>query len=89
MLLLLGTATGVLMVAGAAAGARHRARTQLQRWVSPYNAQAQALRAVTRTAPTEFRPATGLVDLRAVPKRPEAQIFDLRRERALRTRTAV
>jgi hypothetical protein len=88
MMLLLGTAT-VLLVAGAAAGARHRARTHLHRWVSPYNAQAQALRAVTRTAPTEFRPAAGLVDLRAVPKRPEAKIFDLRRERALRTRTAV
>ncbi len=82
MMLLLGTATGVLVV-GAAAGARHRARN---RWVSPYTTLAAAMRVVTRTEENEFRQAAGLVDLQPAPHVPEAQVYDLRRERAVRAR---
>jgi predicted lysophospholipase L1 biosynthesis ABC-type transport system permease subunit len=80
MLLLLGTATGILAV-GAAAGARHRAR---HRWVSPYTTLASAMRVVTRTETTEFRPA-GLVALRPAPVVAEANVYDLRYERAVRS----
>jgi hypothetical protein len=71
MLLLLGTATGILVV-GAAAGARHRAR---HRWVSPYSDLASAMRVVTRTQTTEFRPS-GLVALRPAPVLPDAEVVD-------------
>jgi hypothetical protein len=81
MLFLLGTATGILGV-GAAAGAHYRAR---HRWVSPYTNLASAMRVVTRTEATEFRPS-GLVGLRPAPVVADAEVFDLRRERALRTR---
>jgi hypothetical protein len=84
MLLLLGTATGILAM-GAAAGVRHRAR---HRWVSPYTNLASAMRAVTRTEANEFRPA-GLVALRPAPVLPEAEVFDLGHERARRELTAV
>ncbi len=80
MLFLLGTATGILGV-GAAAGAHHRAR---HRWVSPYTNLASAMRVVTRTEATEFRPS-GLIGLRPAPVVPDAEVFDLRHERALRT----
>jgi len=83
MLFLLGTATGILG-AGVAAGARYRAR---HRWVSPYTNLASAMRVVTRTEATEFRPA-GLVALRPAPAVAEADVYDLRRERALRTHSA-
>jgi hypothetical protein len=79
MLLLLGTATGILVV-GAAAGARYRAR---HRWVSPYSDLASAMRAVTRTQATEFRPS-GLVALRPAPVLPEAEIVDFAAARELR-----
>jgi predicted lysophospholipase L1 biosynthesis ABC-type transport system permease subunit len=82
MLLLLGTATGIL-VAGAAAGARHRARN---RWVSPYTTLSAAMRVVTRTDASEFRQTAGLVGLQPAPHPPQAQVYDLRRERAIRTR---
>jgi hypothetical protein len=84
MLLLLGTATGILAV-GAAAGARYRAR---HRWVSPYTNLASAMRAVTRTEAHEFRPS-GLVALRPAPAAPKAEVFDLGHERARRELTAV
>jgi hypothetical protein len=84
MLFLLGTATGILGV-GAAAGAHYRAR---HRWVSPYTNLASAMRVVTRTEATEFRPA-GLVALRPAPVIPEAEVFDLGHERARRELTAV
>jgi hypothetical protein len=79
MVMLLGTTMGILVV-GAAAGARQRARS---RWVSPYTDLARAMRRVTRTETREFRPA-GLVALRPAPMVPEAEVFDLGRERALR-----
>jgi hypothetical protein len=79
MVLLLGTAIGVL-VTGAAAGARHRARN---RWVSPYASLASAMRAVTRTKASEFRP-TGLVALRPAPQPHRADVVDLGHARALR-----
>ena len=79
MVLLLGSTIGVLVV-GAAAGARHRAR---HRWVSPYTDLATAMRAVTRTEASEFRP-TGLVALRPAPTPPRADIVDLGSVRALR-----
>ena len=79
MELLLGTTIGVLMV-GAAAGARHRARP---RWVSPYTDLAAAMRAVTRTEASEFRPA-GLVALRPAPVPPRAEVVDLGAVRAVR-----
>jgi hypothetical protein len=72
MLLLLGTATGVLVV-GAAAGARYRAR---HRWVSPYSGLASAMRHVTRTEAMEFQPS-GLVSLRPAPVVPDAEVVDL------------
>ncbi len=81
MLLLLGTAMGILGL-GAAAGARHRAR---HRWVSPYTSLASAMRVVTRTEATEFRPS-GLVALQPAPVVPDAHVYDLRHERALRSR---
>jgi hypothetical protein len=81
MLLLLGTATGILG-AGAAAGARYRAR---HRWVSPYTNLASAMRVVTRTEATEFRPA-GLVALRPARVAADAEVYDLHHERALRSR---
>jgi hypothetical protein len=84
MLLLLGTATGILGV-GAAAGVRLRNR---HRWVSPYTTLASAMRHVTRTETTEFRPS-GLVTLSPAPIAPDAQVFDLRAERAQRQLTAV
>jgi predicted lysophospholipase L1 biosynthesis ABC-type transport system permease subunit len=77
MVLLLGTMAGVLVV-GAAAGARHRAR---HRWVAPYTDLARALRHVTRTEAAEFRPA-GLIALRPAPV---AEVVDLRQRRAVRT----
>jgi len=80
MVLLLGTAIGVLVV-GAAAGARHRAR---HRWVSPYAGLASAMRAVTRTEASEFRPTAGLVALRPALRVPHAEVVDLGRARALR-----
>ena len=82
MVLLLGTTVGILVV-GAAAGARHRAR---HRWVSPYAHLAGAMRKVTRTDEHEFHAAAGLIGLRPAPVTPEAEVFDLRRERALRQR---
>ena len=84
MLLVLGTATGILTV-GAAAGARYRAR---HRWVSPYTNLASAMRVVTRTETNEFRPS-GLVALRPAPAVPDADVFDLGHERARRELTAV
>jgi hypothetical protein len=84
MLLLLGTATGILG-AGVAAGARYRAR---HRWVSPYANLASAMRVVTRTEATEFRPS-GLVALRPATVTPDAEVYDLRRERAMRQPAAV
>jgi len=81
MLLLLGTATGILAV-GAAAGARHRARN---RWVSPYTDLAKAMRVVTRTEPTEFRPS-GLVALQPAPAVAHAEVVDLSNVRVLRAR---
>ena len=80
MVLLLGTAIGVL-VTGAAAGARRRARP---RWVSPYTHLAAAMRSVTRTESSEFRPATGLVALRPAPKDQRAEVVDLCHARSLR-----
>ena len=80
MVLLLGTAIGVLVV-GAAAGARHRAR---QRWVSPYAVLASAMRVVTRTEASEFRPTAGLVALRPAPRVREADVVDLAHARSLR-----
>jgi hypothetical protein len=80
MVLLLGTAIGVL-VTGAAAGARHRARN---RWVSPYAGLASAMRAVTRTKASEFRPTAGLVALRPAPQPHRADVVDLGHARALR-----
>ncbi len=80
MVLLLGTAIGVL-VTGAAAGARHRARN---RWVSPYASLASAMRAVTRTKASEFRPTAGLVALRPAPQPHRADVVDLGHARALR-----
>lgn len=71
MLVLLGTATGIFVV-GAAAGVRHRAR---HRWVSPYSDLASAMRVVTRTQTSEFRPS-GLVALRPAPAVPEAEVVD-------------
>jgi hypothetical protein len=71
MVLLLGTATGILVM-GAAAGARYRAR---HRWVSPYSDLASAMRVVTRTQASEFRPS-GLVALRPAPVVPEAEVVD-------------
>lgn len=82
MLLLLGTVVGVLVV-GAAAGARHRAR---HRWVSPYADLAQAMRVVTRTEVNDFRAAAGLVRLRPAPGVPRAEVIDLGRARAVRSR---
>ena len=79
MLLLLGTATGILVV-GAAAGARHRAR---HRWVSPYSGLASAMRVVTRTQATEFRPS-GLVALRPAPVLPDAEVVDFAEARERR-----
>ena len=80
MVLLLGTAIGVLVV-GAAAGARHRAR---HRWVSPYTSLASAMRAVTRTEASEFRPTAGLVALRPAPRAHHADVVDLGHARTLR-----
>lgn len=80
MVLLLGTALGVLVV-GAAAGARHRARN---RWVSPYAGLASAMRAVTRTEASEFRPTAGLVALRPAPRDHHAEVVDLGHARSLR-----
>lgn len=80
MVLVLGTAIGVLVV-GAAAGARHRARA---RWVSPYTGLASAMRAVTRTEASEFRPTAGLVALRPAPRAHHAEVVDLGHARALR-----
>ena len=82
MVLLLGSVIGVLVV-GAAAGARHRAR---HRWVSPYTDLASAMRAVTRTEQSEFRPTAGLVALRPAPIPPRADIVDLGSVRARRDR---
>jgi hypothetical protein len=79
MLLLLGTATGILG-ASAAAGARYRAR---HRWVSPYSDLASAMRVVTRTEAHEFR-SSGLVALRPAPVAPDAEVFDFGHERARR-----
>jgi hypothetical protein len=84
MLFLLGTAMGILAV-GAAAGARYRAR---HRWVSPYTNLASAMRVVTRTEASEFRPS-GLVGLRPAPVVHDAEVFDLHHERALRARQPV
>jgi hypothetical protein len=81
MVLLLGTTMGIVMV-GAAAGARHRAR---HRWVSPYSDLASAMRVVTRTQVSEFRPA-GLVTLSPAPVLPDAEVVDfaaVRRTREL------
>jgi len=80
MVLLLGTAFAVLVM-GAAAGARHRARP---RWVSPYTDLAKAMQSVTRTGPNEFKPAAGLVALRPAPMAPRADVVDLGHARALR-----
>jgi hypothetical protein len=77
MVLLLGTMAGVLVV-GAAAGARHRAR---HRWVAPYTDVARAFRRVTRTEAGEFRPA-GLIGLHSAPA---AEVVDLGQRRAVRT----
>jgi hypothetical protein len=82
MVLLLGSTIGVLVV-GAAAGARHRARN---RWVSPYAHLAIAMRSVTRTEPSEFRPAAGLLALRPAPMAPTAEVVHLSSARALRSR---
>ena len=79
MLLLLGTATGILGV-GVAAGARYRAR---HRWVSPYSGLASAMRVVTRTEATEFRPS-GLVALRPAPVLPKAEVVDFSAAREAR-----
>jgi hypothetical protein len=84
MLLLLGTATGILGI-GAAAGARHRAR---HRWVSPYQNLASAMRTVTRTETSEFRPS-GLVTLRPAAVAPSAEVVDFQAARELRHLTAV
>ncbi len=83
MVLLLGTMAGVLVV-GAAAGARHRAR---HRWVAPYTDVARALRHVTRTESGEFRP-TGLVGLHSAPVALSADVVDLRHHRATRAHPA-
>ncbi len=80
MVLLLGTAIGVLVV-GAAAGARHRAR---HRWVSPYTSLSSAMRAVTRTEASEFRPTAGLVALRPAPRVDPTDVVDLGHARTLR-----
>jgi hypothetical protein len=80
MVLLLGTAIGVLVM-GAAAGARHRARP---RWVSPYTDLASAMRSVTRTEAIEFRPTAGLVALRPAPRAHHADVVDLGHARSLR-----
>jgi hypothetical protein len=80
MVLLLGSTIGVLVM-GAAAGARHRARP---RWVSPYTDLAKAMRKVTRTETSEFRPAAGLVALRPAPLPARADVVDLGQARSLR-----
>ena len=80
MLVLLGTAMGIMSV-GALSGARYRAR---HRWVSPYTNLASAMRVVTRTESSEFRPA-GLVALRPAVVAPQAEVYDLRHERAVRS----
>jgi hypothetical protein len=51
--------------------------------VSPYSDLASAMRAVTRTQATEFRPS-GLVALRPAPVLPEAEIVDFAAARELR-----
>jgi hypothetical protein len=79
MLVVLGTSMGIAIVG--AMGLHHRARN---RWVSPYTNLASAMRVVTRTEPTEFRPS-GLVALRPAPVAAQAEVFDLRHERALRS----
>lgn len=76
----MGTVVGVLVV-GAAAGARHRAR---HRWVSPYAHLASSMRVVTRTGPSEFRAAAGLVALRSAPTAPRAEVVDLGQVRSIR-----
>ena len=82
MVLLLGSTIGVLVV-GAAAGARHRARN---RWVSPYTHLATAMRTVTRTETSEFRPTAGLVALRPAPVAPRAEVVDIGSARTVRHR---
>ena len=84
MLLLLGTATGVMML-GAIVVSRYRAR---HRWVSPYTNLASAMRVVTRTEASEFRPA-GLVALRPAVTPPTADVVDLDAVRRDRVLTAV
>jgi hypothetical protein len=79
MEVLLGSTVGVLVV-GAAAGARHRAR---HRWVSPYTHLADAMRIVTRTEAHDFRPS-GLVSLRPAPHEADAEVVDLGAARAVR-----
>jgi hypothetical protein len=81
MELLLGSTIGVLVVGVAAA--RHRARN---RWVSPYAHLATAMRVVTRTEASEFRPTAGLLALRPAPVAPKAEVFELTRARSLRRR---
>jgi hypothetical protein len=84
MLVLVGTATGILSV-GVAAGARYRAR---HRWVSPYTTIASAMRVVTRTEATEFRPS-GLVTLSPAPTTPQAEIVDFSAARERRELVSV
>ena len=80
MVLMLGIAIGVLVV-GAGAGARHRARS---RWVSPYTDLATAMRSVTRTEPSDFRPTSGLLALHPAPRPRRAELVDLSEARSLR-----
>jgi hypothetical protein len=59
-----------------------RRRRTRNRWVAPYTDLARAMRVVTRTEATEFRPA-GIVGLR--PARP-SRVVDLTRHRAAKLR---